>query len=318
MFEIFIYILIFLILFLLELFYFNIAEKYKVIDHPNERSSHQILTIRGGGIIFPIAIILTLFFVKNALVLLIPAVLLIGMVSFWDDVKNVPNYIRFLIHTLAVTMLLENMNAFRLWPLWIIILTFILIIGVINAFNFMDGINGITGIYSLVMLASLLFVNQKFNFINKFFIIIPLIACLVFLVFNFRKKAKCFAGDVGSVSIGFWTATLLLIVIATTGDFKYILFLSVYGVDTVLTILHRLILKQNIFKAHRMHLFQYLVNEREFPHLTVATIYGVLQIGINLFVLKTNYNFIVTFLIVIVPVGLGYWFFKFVAKPTYK
>lgn len=314
--DFFIYTLFAIALFIAELIYFIIAKRYKIIDHPNERSSHETVTIRGGGIIIPFSIFASAFVFKDVWFFLIGALFIIAIISFLDDIKDVPNYIRFLIHIAAVSMILTSIHAFKTWPIWIIIIAFVLIIGVINAFNFMDGINGITGVYSLVLLTSLLFVNQKFNFIHKSFIIIPIIANMVFLYFNFRKKAKCFAGDVGSVSIGFWIAILLLMVITKTGDLKYIFFLSIYGVDTVLTILHRLVLKQNIFRAHRMHFFQYLVNERKIPHLAVALLYGSVQMLINIFILVTNYNFIITLLVVTVPAALAYWFFKFLVKPT--
>jgi UDP-N-acetylmuramyl pentapeptide phosphotransferase/UDP-N-acetylglucosamine-1-phosphate transferase len=309
--EILIYIFLTVVLLLSEIFYFSIAKRYKIVDRPNDRSSHQSVTIRGGGIIFPIAIILSLILIKQFSFLLITALFLTGLISLLDDINNVSNYIRFVIHGLAVSLTLLYFDLFMAWPIWLIILAYILFIGIINAFNFMDGINGITGVYSLVILFFLFYINQKLGFTYKSYIIIPGIACLVFLYFNFRKKAKCFAGDVGSVTIGFWIAVLLLMLIIDTENLKYLLFLSVYGIDTVLTIIHRLILKQNIFKAHRMHLFQYMVNERKLSHLRVAAIYGIAQALINIFIIATNYNFIVTFLIIMLPLGLVYIYFKF-------
>lgn len=311
-----IYILFALLFFLVESFYFTIAKSYNIIDHPNERSSHQAITIRGGGIIFPLSIILAAFFFKEYSLLLLTAVFLIAIISFWDDIKSVPNYIRFLVHIIASTIIFEHLNIFKIWPMWIIIFAVILFIGIINAFNFMDGINGITGVYSIVVLFSLLYLNQNLHFTNNSFIIVPIIACLVFLYFNFRKKAKCFAGDVGSVTIGFWIAVLLLMIIINTENLKYILFLSVYGTDTILTIIHRLILRQNIFKAHRLHLFQYMVNEQKLSQLRVAAIYGMAQALINIFIIATNYNFIVTFLIITLPLGLVYIYYKFSLKST--
>src|SRR5205823_1126030 len=133
--------------------------------------------------------------------------------------------------------------------------------GIINMYNFMDGINGITGAYTLVVLGGLQYVNLNIQpFIKADLIWLPMLASLVFLFFNFRKRAKCFAGDVGSVAVAFWIVFLLFKLIMVSNNWIYILFLSVYGVDAVLTIMHRLMLKQNIFQAHRLHFYQILAN----------------------------------------------------------
>jgi UDP-N-acetylmuramyl pentapeptide phosphotransferase/UDP-N-acetylglucosamine-1-phosphate transferase len=314
MLEILIYILFALLLFFIEFFYIKVAKRYGIVDLPNERGSHQTVTIRGGGIIFPFAIILSTIFFKDFPFLLIVALILISIISFWDDIKNVPDYLRFFTQITTVSLILMAFDVYKTWPIWIILIAFILIIGIINAFNFMDGINGITGVYSLVTMFTLLYVNQKVHFTNQSSIIIPIVACLVFLFFNFRKAAKCFAGDIGSISIGFWIVILLLMVIIQTGNLKYILFLSVYGIDTVLTILHRLALKQNIFRAHRLHLFQYMVNELRVKHLIVAILYGIMQAIINIFILNTDYSFINIFLTIIIPLGVIYFYLKFWAK----
>jgi UDP-N-acetylmuramyl pentapeptide phosphotransferase/UDP-N-acetylglucosamine-1-phosphate transferase len=301
------YILITLALIICILSYFKVADHYNIIDKPNNRSSHTAITIRGGGIVFPFAIILYAFFFQEVTWGIVAAIVLISIVSFWDDVSNLPNKVRLLVHLIAVSLLLFFVGAFQVWPLWLIPFVYILIIGTINAYNFMDGINGITGVYSLVILSSLLFLSEEIAWIaDQAFIITPIIASIVFLFFNFRKKAKCFAGDVGSISIGFWIIALILLAILETGDLKYILFLAVYGVDAVLTIMHRLILKQNIFEAHRLHFYQILANERKVNHLIVSAIYGFAQLIINAFVLITGLSLISYSLIVIVPLSLIY------------
>jgi UDP-N-acetylmuramyl pentapeptide phosphotransferase/UDP-N-acetylglucosamine-1-phosphate transferase len=142
----------------------------------------------------------------------------------------------------------------------------------------MDGINGITGLYSLSILIALQYVNYKVvPFTAPDFINYAMLACLVFLFFNFRKRAKCFAGDVGSMGISFWVVTLLLQLMIKTHSIIWILFLAVYGVDTVCTILHRIYLKQNIFEAHRLHFYQILSNEKGISHLKVSSLYALVQ-----------------------------------------
>ena len=139
---------------------------------------------------------------------------------------------------------------------------------------------------------------------------LSILGCVVFLFFNFRQKAACFAGDVGSVTIAFWIISLLLKLIFISGDWKYLLFLSVYGVDTILTIIHRLFLKQNIFKAHRLHFYQILANERKKPHLVVTSIYAIVQLLINLFVVSNTATLPVNLLVTCLPLVLIYFFAK--------
>lgn len=288
--------------------YFKIASQFGIIDKPNNRSSHKKVTIRGGGIVFPVALLLYAVLFYNVPASLLAGILLISGISFCDDIRSLPRGIRFLVHMLAVSALLWSVNAFALWPFWVILLSFVLIAGTINAYNFMDGINGITGLYSLVILMSLWFRNTGGSnpFVDEAFILCPIVACLVFLFFNFRKKARCFAGDVGSVGIGFWIISLLLMLIVESGSLKYILFLSVYGVDAVLTILHRLILKQNIFEAHRLHFYQILANDRKIPHLWVSAGYALLQLLINLFVIYTNMSLLNLGLAILLPLAVVY------------
>lgn len=312
------YLLIVILLFAAMLAYFRIADKYNIIDKPNQRSSHTTITLRGGGVIFPIAMALyaVLFQVINptaSFMYLLAGMLAISIVSFWDDVSSLPNRVRIGVHLLSVTAMLYAVQAFSLLPVWAVILCYVVIIGTINAYNFMDGINGITGVYSLVILLSCLYFNEYIKPVTDSpYIVAAVLACIVFLFFNFRKKAKCFAGDVGSVSIGFWIISILLMIIIATGDAKYVFFLAVYGVDAVLTIMHRLILKQNIFEAHRLHFYQILANERKVSHLVVSVAYGILQLLVNTVILFTTFNFILTGLLVCVPLALIY----VVAKPA--
>jgi UDP-N-acetylmuramyl pentapeptide phosphotransferase/UDP-N-acetylglucosamine-1-phosphate transferase len=271
------YLLAGLLLLTSMLLYFYIADHYNIIDHPNERSSHSKITIRGGGIIFLLAALFVAF-LHPQYWLPVTGLLVIGVISFLDDIHTLSSKLRILFHLIAVSILFFYLQVFGNEPWYICILLYIIVIGVINMYNFMDGINGITGAYSLVVLGGLQYVNlYKIAFVEADIIWLPLLTCGVFLYFNFRKKAKCFAGDVGSVTIAFWIIFLLMQLIYTSHNWSYILFLVVYGIDSVITIVHRLILKQNIFKAHRLHFYQVLVNEQKVPHLIVAAGYALLQ-----------------------------------------
>ena len=196
------YIIVLVLLFLTELFYFKLANKFNIIDKPNERSSHRKVTLRGGGIIFYFGALV--YFLAN----------------HWE------------------------------YP-WFIV-----------AFTEPALINTV------------------------------LCSVLVFCFFNFRKKAKCFAGDVGSVSIAFILLFLIGRLIIKTEDFSWIILLSVYGVDTVLTIIHRLILHENIGLPHRKHMYQLMANELKMSHVMVSFIYMVVQTVVIVgYIMCLNYGY---------------------------
>ena len=319
------YIIIAITFFLLMLVYFKIADKYNIIDKPNHRSAHTEITLRGGGIIFPIAFLFFLgnqFFLNNYRFSLDNSLepnfwifgaglLIICIISFIDDIIDLSSKIRLFFHFISVTLLLYSINAFQIVPIWAIPLCYIFIIGILNAYNFMDGINGMSGIYSFVVLSSLLYVNQYvINFVAIGFIIYPIIASLIFLFFNFRKKAKCFLGDIGSMGIAFWVIVLLGLLIIKTGQFKWILFLAVYGVETILTIIERIRLKENIFDAHRRHLYQLFANDKKISHLVISSVYATLQILINVVVIWSDWSDWINFLVILLPAFFCYLFIK--------
>jgi UDP-N-acetylmuramyl pentapeptide phosphotransferase/UDP-N-acetylglucosamine-1-phosphate transferase len=278
--AIIIYLIVLVLLLAAELFYFRIADRFNIIDKPNERSSHNYITIRGGGVIWWVAALLYLLFNLSVTAgWFLAGITLIAGVSFVDDVKGLGQKMRLLFHLLAMSCAFYLAGVFGSYPWWAIVIGYVVFIGIVNAYNFMDGINGITGLYSIAVLASLQYVNLSYgNFVPPDLIWYPMIASLVFLFFNFRKRARCFAGDVGSVTIAFWIVTLLLILILKTENLIWIGFLMVYGVDAVMTILHRIYLKQNIMEAHRLHFYQILANEKKIPHRLVSLIYFTVQL----------------------------------------
>ncbi len=292
------YILISVLLLLAELFYFRIADKFNIIDKPNQRSSHTRITLRGGGIIFYIGTLA--YFLTNNFHYpwFFFGLTLITGISFIDDIRPVSQKIRLILHFLGMGFMFYQWSMLDItWHWWFIVIGLILCTGIINAYNFMDGINGITGGYSLIILLSLAYINHYITaFTDIRLIIVLIIAILVFNFFNFRKKAKCFAGDVGSVSIAFILLFLIGQLILTTNDFSYIILLAVYGVDSVLTVAHRLILHENIGLPHRKHLYQIMANELKIPHVVVSSIYMVIQ------------GIIIVGFLYVHPYGYGYWY----------
>jgi UDP-GlcNAc:undecaprenyl-phosphate/decaprenyl-phosphate GlcNAc-1-phosphate transferase len=266
-------------LLLILLAYFKVADEYNIIDKPNKRSSHTKVAIRGGGILFPISIVLWSI-VSGVFNPFIIGLVLISVVSFIDDCKPLSNKIRTAIHFLSIGLLLYQFGFSEFSYLsWAFGLLFIG--GWINAYNFMDGINGITVLYSLSVLSVCYYLNLRYYFVPPLFINYTLMGLLVFGFYNVRKKAKTFAGDVGSISMAFILAFIILSLLLKSANWHYILLVSIYGIDTLVTIVERLRKKENIFKAHRSHLYQYLANEAKWPHVRVSVLYAVLQLMLN-------------------------------------
>jgi UDP-N-acetylmuramyl pentapeptide phosphotransferase/UDP-N-acetylglucosamine-1-phosphate transferase len=288
------YLIIAVLLLVAELIYFRIADKCNIIDKPNERSSHKSIVLRGGGIIFPISMIvwsLTPFpspTGEGSIMLIaeywpfILGLLMIAGVSFIDDIHSLPDSVRLVFQFAAMFLIFYGWGILNWESWWMIILGLILCVGITNVYNFMDGINGINGGYTLAVLLPLAWLNHQMGFVDQSLIVVALLADLVFCFFNYRPKgkAKCFAGDVGSIASAFIVIYVLGRLILTTGDFTYIVFLVVYGVDACLTICHRIMLHENLGQAHRKHAYQLMANELGMEHTVVSTIYTVLQLAI--------------------------------------
>jgi UDP-N-acetylmuramyl pentapeptide phosphotransferase/UDP-N-acetylglucosamine-1-phosphate transferase len=235
---------------------------------------------------------------------------MIAGISFIDDVGGVSNKMRLIFQFAAMLMMFYDYGILNIESWWIIILALILCVGIINAYNFMDGINGITGGYSLAVLLPLLYLNSELHYVENSFLIVTLLGVLVFNFFNFRKKAKCFAGDVGSVGIAFIILFALGKLILLTGDMSYILLLAIYGVDSVLTIIHRIILHENIGEAHRKHVYQLMANELKLPHVLVSSIYMMLQLAVSFGLILLPIHHALMFVATIVVLSLAYVLFK--------
>ncbi|WP_293887120.1 MULTISPECIES: MraY family glycosyltransferase [unclassified Sphingobacterium] len=279
------YLLVLIALITLELVYFKVADRFNIIDKPNERSSHSSITLRGGGVVFYFGALIYFIYSDFQYPWFFVGLTLMTLVSFLDDIFTLSNKIRLLIHFSSVLLMAYQLDLFDM-PWYYLLIGFIVVVGVINAYNFMDGINGITACYSLAVGGLLMIVNQQINFIAKDLLIFSMLGVLVFAFFNFRTKAKCFAGDVGSVAIAYILLFALGLLILKTGNLIYILFLTVYGVDAVWTIVRRLIRKENIFEAHRSHLYQFLGNEAGINKLFISFLYGVIQFGIGYLVIQ--------------------------------
>lgn len=279
-----IYLVIFFLLLLSELIYFRIADKCNIIDKPNERSSHTNVVLRGGGIIFLIGVWIWSAFFGFTYPWFLVGLSLVAGISFIDDIRSLPDSVRLIVQFVAAAMAFYQMDILH-WNLWwVVILALIVYVGITNVINFMDGINGITAGYSLAVFIPLLILNEKMAFVEASLIVVSILSVLVFCIFNFRPKgkAKCFAGDVGSIGIAFILLFIIGKLIIQTGDVTYLLLLVIYGVDACLTIMHRIQLHENLGEAHRKHAYQLMANELKIGHVKVTSLYMVLQLVVSL------------------------------------
>lgn len=291
------YSIIFLVLLASLYLYIFLAKKTGIIDNPIGRSSHTTPTVNSGGIIFPVATVIWFSVYGWGQPYAIVGLLIISIISFIDDLKSLHPVVRLTVHTIAIGLLIYNTGVYG-YHWYLILAAFILIVGWINAFNFMDGINGITAFYSLVSLASFSLLNNAPVLLAPFFpdtalsgwnpffssglVGTLILSVLVFSVFNVRKKALAFAGDVGSISMAFLQSWMMISLMVATREAAWILFFAVYGIDSVITILIRLHLRENILQPHRLHLYQLLANENKIPHLWVSFSYASIQALVNL------------------------------------
>lgn len=300
------YIIVFAILLVCELVYFRIARHYNIGDNVTHRSSHKNYQLTGGGIIFIISAII--FWIWYSVWQQAPPIphfstmmkiaLGLAILSFEDDIKDISPITRLICHVIAVAVTFYFIFEHGYIDIYILVL--VGGVGLINAYNFMDGINGITAGYSIVTLGTLLYCYIETPGIPIEFIISLLIATLIFTFFNFRKKAVCFSGDVGAIVMGFFILFLSVELILLRNDATPIVFLIVYGVDSVYTIFQRLFMGENIFLPHRHHLYQVFANQWAIPHYKVAIGYCTTQFIINLlyFIIPGDYKW--TYVIIVI------------------
>lgn len=295
------YIIILFLLILIELLYFRLADRFNIIDKPNQRSSHSQIVLRGGGIIFLLGVWIWAAFFGFQYPLLLAAVTLAAGISFVDDIHSLPDSVRLVVHFVAMALLIVQvylsarggvlMQGISV-PAMVLffIVALVVCVGATNIFNFMDGINGILACYSMAVLVPLMMVDIKIygvagaEPVPHTLLIVTAIAVIVFSFFNFRPRgrAKCFAGDVGSVGIAFILLFCIGMLVAATGDITWLTFLIVFGVDGCLTICHRIMLHENLGQAHRKHAYQIMANELGMSHVAVSLIYMTLQLAISL------------------------------------
>ena len=319
------YIIIAILLLAVELIYFKFADKCNIIDKPNERSSHSTIVLRGGGIIFAISMLVWFvwqvfqipsFTFQEYLPFLV-GLLLVAGISFVDDIHSLPDSLRMVVQIGSILLMFWSIGLFSAFDSWIwtavvILVALFFCVGATNIINFMDGINGITAGYALAMLVPMLILavsGSKFqvpSFIEPSYLIVAIIGVLVFSLFNFRPrgKAKCFAGDVGSIGIAFIILFALGKLMLATQDITYFVFFLVYGVDGAMTIFHRIMLHENLGQAHRKHAYQLMANELKMSHVAVSLLYMGIQLAVSLGFIYLCPNTVLAHWVYLVVAGL--------------
>ena len=312
------YVIIFVVLLVLELIYFKVADKCNIIDKPNERSSHSTIVLRGGGVIFTISMIIWYFwFMVNGTgdmlgyLPFLVGLLMVAGVSFVDDIHSLPDSLRMVAQIASILLMFWSIGLYGAFDSWIWAVVAVLValffcVGATNIINFMDGINGITAAYGFAMLLPIALLNHNMGFIDQSYLIVAIIGLMVFSIFNFRPKgkAKCFAGDVGSIGIAFIILFALGKLMLATQDVTWIVFFLVYGIDGSMTIFHRIMLHENLGQAHRKHAYQLMANELKKSHVVVSLLYMAMQLVVSLGFIYLCPNTILTHWIYLVVAAL--------------
>lgn len=275
--------IVFLLLLLIGLIYHRLALKLEIVDKPNHRSSHTFTTVRGGGILFPLAVILWWMIFDFQHTWMVLGLVWVSAISMLDDMYTLSRKVRFAVQILALTMAFYDLGVFDQMNWMALPILYFVSLGIINAINFMDGINGISGLYFLVFFGTILAVHAYLPWFEDSLIRYIILSIFAFLFFNLRKNALMFAGDIGSISLAYLTIYFLLDWYLIIKSWTIILVLAVYGIEVSVTMVERFLRKENLLEPHRTHLYQLVVNEFKVNHVTLAIIYAIVQAGINLF-----------------------------------
>jgi UDP-N-acetylmuramyl pentapeptide phosphotransferase/UDP-N-acetylglucosamine-1-phosphate transferase len=214
---------------------------------------------------------------------------MVAGISFVDDIHSLPDSLRMVVQIASILLMFWSIGLFGAFESWIwtvlaILVALFFCVGATNIINFMDGINGITAAYGFAMLLPIALLNHNMGFIDESYLIVAIIGLIVFSLFNFRPKgkAKCFAGDVGSIGIAFIILFALGKLMLVTQDVTWIVFFLVYGIDGSMTIFHRIMLHENLGQAHRKHAYQLMANELKMSHVVVSLLYMFMQLVVSL------------------------------------
>jgi UDP-N-acetylmuramyl pentapeptide phosphotransferase/UDP-N-acetylglucosamine-1-phosphate transferase len=277
------------------------AERRQIVDLPNERSSHTRATPRGGGLVIVAVTLLCgslLALVQDPprfwqpYLAYMAGALVVAAVSWLDDLRSLPNSIRFSIHLLGAGIAIAGLGYWDTLALpvlgtiplggWGAVITAVWIVGLTNAYNFMDGTDGIAGCQALVAGFAWALLGWQAGMTILAGIGL-LIACssLGFLIHNW-PPARIFMGDVGSAFLGYSLAVLPVMYVFFSKDSPGapvvgLLLVWPFVFDTAFTFIRRLLRRENVFAAHRAHIYQRMSSARS-GHARVALLYSGLAL----------------------------------------
>lgn len=282
-----------LFLLLFETIYLRIARRCSITDKVGLESSYRGGVPTGGGVIIFLSVLIFIcwhtYTASGYLWTLLGSCTILAIISFIDDITPMPPEFRLMIQVLVIAFAFHGLIHEDSFDIFVIIL--LLGTGLVNAYNFMDGINGMLVSYSVVFLTTMQYYISQLHAeqtdgqspqIFQGLIFSLILATLVLAIFNFRRKALVFSGDVGSITMGYCVMFIMASTILYTSDATIIVFLLVYAVDTVYTIVQRLCEGERITLPHRKHIYQILVYKRGYSHLSVSVAYAAVQLLINL------------------------------------
>ncbi len=276
-------------------FFRQYALRVKLLDHPNDRSAHEVAIPRGGGVAVVATFLASTFFlcqagyVKPVIVTIFFACGgLVALVGYIDDHHSVPAGIRFAVHLIAAAsflfLVLESPNVL-LFPLDIVfslpifVLAVIGLVWLLNLYNFMDGIDAIAGLETISVAGGAAFIIwlHNGNYGHIFLLLFLAAATLGFLIWNW-PPAKIFMGDACSGFLGFCLGVLALITSATGAInlWSWLILLSFFVADATVTLVRRVLLGEKFYEAHRSHAYQILARRRQ-SHVKVSMLFFFLN-----------------------------------------
>jgi Fuc2NAc and GlcNAc transferase len=266
--------------------------RLSLMDHPNERSSHNSVTPKGGGIGVLVAFVLVALHTGIPSWFWLPAagVSVLGLLTDRFDISpQVRLVLQFIAGFIVVTGL-DRWSMSGIGQIALILFFSVFVVGTANFYNFMDGINGIAAITSIIGFILLAFSVYNSE-LNISFITLALcisLACAGFLPFN-MPDAKVFMGDVGSILLGFVFAGSVVWLSKNIINFlTNAAFLFPFYADELTTIMARIRDGERLSRPHRRHLYQLLANEYRIPHWKISVGYGFFQllVGISVLIMK--------------------------------
>lgn len=267
----------------------------KILDLPNERSSHSNPTPVGGGLIFvAVSLILYLsfliFYGYEIPFGYFTGALIVSLISWADDLFSIPVAIRFICHSLAafITIYFYTGISHAFIPFageqylsyLAPVLLFFWIVWMINAYNFMDGVDGIAAVQAITAAIGWILLSTKFQLESTgFYAGILAAACTGFVILNWQP-AKIFMGDVGSAFLGYTFAVIPFLAEKESPQnsplylFIAVLVLWFFIFDSILTLFRRVLQRKKFWQAHREHMYQKIII-RGYSHRFVTILYGL-------------------------------------------